>query len=183
MNLTRQISRRYGRATGTRTRSAAGYSITATIWKQNAGDRIYFQDVVLTVEQNMLQAALVSWGVTRVMDALLVFTAAETKTAWEKTMEHVTLVIKKAETLVVNTICSSVIVAGVCLEWLVHVARAVGIGVDRKHYKRNTPAGLIPYGQPLRHFHLMALSSVAPPLGANPLEFSWRSGCSAVGGC
>ena len=76
-------------------------------------------------------------------------------------MEHVTLVIKKAETLVVNTICSSVVVAGVCLEWLVHVARAVGIGVNLRHCKRNTPAGLIPYDQPLRHFHLMALSRTA----------------------
>ena len=177
-----QRLRRLDRATGAQTRSAEDYSTTDTIWKQDAGDRIYFQDVVLTVEQNMLQAALVSWGVTRVMDALLVLATAETKTAWEKTMEHVTLVIKKAETLVVNTICSSVVVAGVCLEWLVHVARAVGIGVNRKHYKRNTPAGLIPYGQPLRHFHLMALSSAAPPLGSNPPEFRWWSGCSAGGG-
>ena len=116
---------------------------------------------MLTVEQNMLQAALVSWVVTHVMDVLLASWLAVIKTTWGKTMEHVTLVIKLAESPVVNTICSSVIVVGVCLEWLSHVARAVGIGINLRHCKRNTPAGLIPYGQPLRHFHLMALSRTA----------------------
>ena len=109
---------------------------------------------MLTVDQNMLQAALVSWVVTHVMDVLLASVLAAIKTTWEKTMKHVTLVIEKAATLVVNTICSSVIVVGVCLEWLAHVARAVGMVANPRHCKRNTPAGLFPYDQSLRHFHL-----------------------------
>lgn len=42
-------------------------------------------------------------------------------------MKHLTLVVALVEMLVVYTICAAVIVVGVCLEWLAHVARAAGI--------------------------------------------------------
>ena len=75
----------------------------------------------------MLQAALVSWAVTHAMDALLSICTAIQKLTWEDSMKRVTLVVALAEMLAVYTICSAVIVVGVCLEWLAHVARAAGI--------------------------------------------------------
>ena len=74
----------------------------------------------------MLYAALVSWAVTRVTDALLPTLAVVLKITWEKVMKLVKQIVRLAEMLVVNTICSAVIVVGVQLERLVHVARAVG---------------------------------------------------------
>ena len=75
----------------------------------------------------MLKAALVSWTVTHIMNKALSNCAAITKHIWENAMNHVTLVVMSVGTLVVNTICSAVIVVGACLEWLANVARAVGI--------------------------------------------------------
>ena len=98
----------------------------------------------------MLQAALVSWAVTHVMDALLSLCAAIQKLTWEDPMKHVTLVDALAEMLVVYTICSAVIVVGVCLEWLAHVARAAGILPFSLHDKYAPLQGLRLYGQPLR---------------------------------
>ena len=72
----------------------------------------------------MLQAGLASWAVTHVMDALLSICIAIQKLSWRDSM---TLVVALAEMLVINNICSAVIVIGVCLEWLAHVTRFVGI--------------------------------------------------------
>lgn len=95
------------------------------------------------VELDMLLAALVSWVVTHVMDELLSILDEIRKTIWENTMKLVTLVIRLVAMLVVNTICSSVIVVGVCLEWLAHVARAVGISVFLAP-QAHIPTGLLP---------------------------------------
>ena len=98
----------------------------------------------------MLQAALVSWAVTHVMDALLSICAAIQKITWEDSMKHLTLVVALVEMLVVYTICAAVIVVGVCLEWLAHVARAAGILSFSLHYKCAPLRGFRLYGQPLR---------------------------------
>lgn len=98
----------------------------------------------------MLQAALVSWAVTHAMDALLSICTAIQKLTWEDSMKRVTLVVALAEMLAVYTICSAVIVVGVCLEWLAHVARAAGILPFRLYYKCAPLRGFRLYGQPLR---------------------------------
>lgn len=102
------------------------------------------------VGYEMLQAALVSWAVTHAMDALLSLCAAIRKLPWEDSMKHLTLVVTLAEMLAVHTICSAVIVVGVCLEWLAHVARAAGILSFSLHYKCAPLRGFRLYGQPLR---------------------------------
>ena len=104
------------------------------------------------VENDKLYAALVSWAVARVMDALLPILAVVLKTTWESTMKLVKLVVRLAEILAVNTICSAVIVVGVQLERLVHVARAVGVSFFHDRIQVCTSTGR----QPLR--------PAAPPL-------------------
>lgn len=99
----------------------------------------------------MLYAALVSWTVTRVMDALLPTLAVVLKITLEKVMKLVKQVVRTAEMQVVNTICSAVIVVGVQLERLVHVARAVGLSFFHDRIQVCTSTGR----QPLR--------PVAPP--------------------
>lgn len=94
----------------------------------------------------MLYAALVSWAVTRAMDALLLILAVVLKTTWENTMKLVILVDRSVAMLVVNTICSAVIVVGVQLERLVHVARAVGLSFFHDRIQVCTSTGR----QPLR---------------------------------
>lgn len=90
----------------------------------------------------MLQAALVSWAVTRVMDTLFSILKAVTTRTWGNAMKYVENVIVLAATLVVSTCCSSAVVAGVYLEWLDHVTRAVGIVVTVGHCKRTPLQGL-----------------------------------------
>ena len=102
------------------------------------------------VGYEVLQAALTSWAVTHAMDALLSLCAAIPKLTWEDSMKHVTLVVALAEMLAVYTICPAVIVVGVCLEWLSHVARAAGILPFSLHDKYAPLQGLRLYGQPLR---------------------------------
>jgi isopropylmalate/homocitrate/citramalate synthase len=102
-------------------------------------------------ENNMLYAALVSWTVTRVMDALLPTLAVVLKITWEKAMKLVKRVVRTAEMLVVNTICSAVIVVGVQLERLVRVARAVGLCSPMIGYKYAPLRGISPYDQLLLH--------------------------------
>lgn len=92
-------------------------------------------------EQNMLKAALVSWAVTHVMDNVLSLAKAMITKTWEKAMKQLKKVIMSAKCLVVNTICSSAIVVGVCLEWLAHVARAVGTVRTVEYYKRTLLRG------------------------------------------
>ena len=103
------------------------------------------------VDNDMLYAALVSWAVTRVMDAVLSILAVVLKTTWENTMKLVTLVARSVEMLVVNTICSAVIVVGMQLERLAHVARAAGLSFFHERNKYAPLRGVSPYGQPLLH--------------------------------
>lgn len=93
-------------------------------------------------ELDSLKAALVSWATTHIMNTLLSFLKAIATKIWEKTMEHVKMVNKAKLWLAVKTICSSVIVVGVYLEWLAHVARAVGAGVVLELYKRTPLRGI-----------------------------------------
>ena len=105
------------------------------------------------VDYDVLQAALVSWAVTHVMDALLSICAAIQKLTWEDSMKHLTLVVALVEMLVVYTICAAVIVVGVCLEWLAHVARAADAStIFDLGYKFTPSRGLCLYGQSLRQF-------------------------------
>lgn len=99
------------------------------------------------VGNEMLQAGLASWVVTHVMDALLSMSAAIQKLIWEDSMK---IVVVLAEMLVIINICSAVIVIGVCLEWLAHVARFVGIMPYRLQYKYAPLRGFRLYGQLLR---------------------------------
>ena len=99
----------------------------------------------------MLYAALVSWTVTRVMDALLPTLAVVLKITLEIVMKLVKRIVRSAEMLVVNTICSAVIVVGVQLERLVRVARAVGLCSPKIGYKYAPLRGISPYDQLLLH--------------------------------
>ena len=87
------------------------------------------------------------------MDALLPILAVVLKTTWEAAMKLVVLVARSVEMLVVNTICSAVIVVGACLEWLAHVARAADAStIFDLGYKFTPSRGLCLYGQSLRQF-------------------------------
>lgn len=99
----------------------------------------------------MFYAALVSWAVARVMDAILPIVAEVLKTTWENTMKHVTLVAKSVEMLVVNTICSAVIVVGVQLERLAHVQELLAYLASMNGYKYAPLRDVRPYGQLLLH--------------------------------
>ena len=105
------------------------------------------------VDYDVLQAALVSWAVTHIMDKALSICTAIKNHIWGKTMKLVTLVVSLVEMLVVNTICSAVIVVGACLEWLAHVARAADAStIFDLGYKFTPSRGLCLYGQSLRQF-------------------------------
>lgn len=99
----------------------------------------------------MLYAALVSWAVARVMDALLPILAVVLKTTWENTMKLVKLVVRSVEMLVINNICSAVIVVGVQLERLAHVHELLAYLASMNGYKYVPLRGVSPYGQLLLH--------------------------------
>ena len=103
------------------------------------------------VENDLLYAALFSWAVARVMDAILPIVAEVLKTTWENTMKLVTLVARSVEMLVVNTICSAVIVVGVQLERLAHVQELLAYLASMNGYKYAPLRGVSPYGQLLLH--------------------------------
>jgi len=107
------------------------------------------------VEYDMLKAALVSWAVTHVMDKLSSICSIVKKQTWENAMKLVTLVVTLVEMLAVYTICSAVIVVGVCLEWLAHVSRATGISSFLLCCKFTPTRGLCLYGQPLRQLFIL----------------------------
>ena len=117
------------------------------------------------VEYDVLKAALVSWAVTHVMDKLLSICSIVKKQTWENAMKLVTLVVALVEMLVVNTICSAVIVVGACLEWLAHVARAVGISNFHLCCKFTPLRGLGLYGQPLRQLFILPRRRCATGVG------------------
>lgn len=94
----------------------------------------------------MLNVSLVSWAVTHAIDAMLPILAVVLKTTWEKVMKLAIRVVGSVEMLVVNTICSAVIVVGVHLERLAHVARAVGLSFSHDPIQVCTSTGR----QPLR---------------------------------
>lgn len=116
---------------------------------------LVLNDVMQVVEYEMLQAALVSWAVTHVMDAVLSIQTAFDKLTWRDAMRLVTLVIAPVAMLAVYTICSAVIVVGACLEWLAHVARAAGILCFQLYCKCTPLQGFSLYGQPLRQLTIV----------------------------
>ena len=99
----------------------------------------------------MLYAALVSWAVARVMDAILPIVAEVLKTTWENTMKLVKLVVRSVEMLAINNICSAVIVVGVPLERLAHVQELLAYLASMTGYKYAPLRGVNPYGQLLLH--------------------------------